>query len=74
MADNRMTAEQAGYMELEGAKKDGDCHKVNVSGGVSLELGCCNEFEPKAPTVKRFQCEGCKYHKDKSMGARMVRK
>jgi len=60
-ADTRMSASAAGYMELEGAKKDADCHKVKVSGGVSSELGCCNEFFPESKTVKAFRCGNCNY-------------
>jgi hypothetical protein len=60
---NRLSAAQAGYMELEGAKKDGDCRKVEVKGGISKELGCCNEFQPEEKTTKRFSCGTCEYHK-----------
>ena len=41
------SAEQAGYMELEGAQKDADCSKVEIEGGVSSALGCCNEYQPQ---------------------------
>jgi len=60
-ADHRMSAEQAGYMELQGARKDADCRKVNVPGGVSKELGCCNEFEPQDDSVQEFECGQCEY-------------
>lgn len=60
---DRMTDKQAGYMELEGAKKEGDCRKVAVQGGVSFQLGCCNEFEPESKTVKQFKCGNCEYRK-----------
>lgn len=59
----RLTAAQAGYMELASAKKDADCRKVEVAGGISKELGCCNEFQPEARTTKRFRCGDCEYRK-----------
>lgn len=49
----------AGYMELDGAKKDAECEIVQVVGGVSKELGCCNLFKPK-DSVKKFSCGTCK--------------
>jgi hypothetical protein len=64
----RLTAEQAGYMELSGAQKDGDCHKVQVDGGVSRELGCCNEFQPQSEQTQRFDCGDCEYVTDVSGG------
>lgn len=57
-ADSRMSPEAAGYMELEGADKAGDCGKVRVKGGVSKKLGCCNEFNPQTK-VKEFRCGTC---------------
>lgn len=63
--DDRLTPEQAGYMELVGAVKDADCHKVRVPGGVSQERGCCNKFEPFRKTVKEFECGQCEYLKGK---------
>ncbi len=57
----RLTAAQAGYMELSGAEKDAECRKVAVPGGVSKELGCCNEFQPESKYVKRFRCGDCEY-------------
>jgi hypothetical protein len=48
-------------MELAGAQKDGDCSKVDVEGGVSLDLGCCNEFEPQDDSTQAFSCGNCKY-------------
>ena len=47
-------------MELEGATKDADCSKVQVEGGVSSDLGCCNDFEPK-PGAQEFKCGNCSY-------------
>lgn len=55
----RLTAAQAGYMELTGAKKDGDCHKVYVEDGISKKLGCCNEFNPQSSMTNRFRCGDC---------------
>ncbi len=63
MRDSRIPASKAGYMELVGAKKDGDCRKVNVSGGVSLERGCCNEFERESRYTTKFSCGTCTFQK-----------
>jgi hypothetical protein len=62
-ADDRIPADKAGYMELAGAVKDGDCHKVRVQGGVSKNLGCCNKFEPESKSVQQFKCGNCEYLK-----------
>lgn len=59
----RLSADAAGYMELAGAKKDADCEKVQVSGGVSQMLGCCNKFEPDSASAKKFSCGTCEYVK-----------
>jgi hypothetical protein len=56
----RMTPEAAGYMELDGANKAGDCDKVKVPGGVSKKLGCCNEFKPDKGATE-FRCGTCKH-------------
>jgi hypothetical protein len=58
---DRISAKSAGYMELAGAVKDADCEKVEVKGGVSSALGCCNKFEPQTDEVKKFSCGGCEY-------------
>ncbi len=50
-------------MELAGAKKDADCVIVEVKGGVSRELGCCNEFEPANSRTRKFSCGTCEYVK-----------
>ena len=63
--ESRLTAAQAGYMELAGAVKDADCRKVSVPGGISSELGCCDEFEPEARDTKQFRCGDCEYKKGK---------
>jgi hypothetical protein len=52
--------EQAGYMELDGAQKDADCSKVQVEGGVSSDLGCCNEFQPQQGAAE-FKCGNCTF-------------
>ena len=65
MADNRFTSSEAGYMELVGARKDGECSKVKVSGGVSLERGCCNKFERESRYTTKFSCGTCEYQKPK---------
>lgn len=57
----RITAEQAGYLELPDAVKDADCSVVEVDGGVSSDRGCCNSFGWKTEDVKKFACGECKY-------------
>lgn len=57
----RESADHAGYMELEGAVKDADCQRVMVAGGVSRELGCCNDFKPQGKTTKLFRCGACRF-------------
>lgn len=54
----RASAEAAGYMELDGAAKDGDCELVDVPGGVSGQKGCCNLFGPQ-PGADGFRCGEC---------------
>jgi hypothetical protein len=63
----RMPSAQAGYMELSGARKDGDCEKVEVAGGISQARGCCNEFRPESSDTQKFSCGSCEYHREKSM-------
>jgi ribosomal protein S27AE len=58
---NQVSQAQAGYMELEGAEKDGRCKKV--AGEISRELGCCNLFGPEAAHTKKFSCGTCEYVK-----------
>ena len=62
----------AGYMELAGAKKDAQCRKVEVSGGVSKGLGCCNEFHPESKDTSKFSCGTCEYVKNLGLGARLA--
>ena len=60
----RKSAEEAGYMELRGAGKDGDCSEVKVPGGISREKGCCNEFEPQSDDTEVFSCGTCEYKRE----------
>lgn len=62
---DRVPGKQAGYVELPGAKKDGDCSVVAVLGGISLQKGCCNNFQlgPNAET-EEFKCGSCRFHED----------
>lgn len=57
---NKLSAADAGYMEFPGAIKDADCKHVDVAGGVSSELGCCNEFAWDG-TEKEFECGTCTF-------------
>lgn len=57
----RITAEQAGYLELPDAVKDADCEIVEVEGGVSSERGCCNSYGWRSANPKGFSCGECKY-------------
>ncbi len=57
----KVSAEAAGYMELAGAKKDGDCKIVDVGGGISKELGCCNLFKPRNTKTNKFSCGTCHF-------------
>ena len=59
--DAKVPESQAGYMELSGAQKDAECKKVDVQGGISSNLGCCNLFEPQDETVQQFKCGNCEY-------------
>lgn len=61
MEDKRISAEAAGYMELTGAKKDGDCEIVKVAGGISKQRGCCNEFKPEDRYTTQFRCGTCRF-------------
>jgi hypothetical protein len=59
--DGKIPSAKAGYMELSGAKKDGGCRKVEVAGGVSKKLGCCNLFAPESAKTCEFRCGTCEY-------------
>lgn len=59
-ASGKISSDQAGYMELDGAQKDGDCSKVQVDGGVSKDKGCCNIFDP-GDGAQSFGCANCEY-------------
>jgi hypothetical protein len=63
----RIDSKIAGYMELSGAQKDGDCVRVKVANGISQRLGCCNLFEPDKG-AKLFSCGTCEYSRER--GAR----
>jgi hypothetical protein len=54
----RVSASTAGYMELDGAQKSGDCDLVEVAEGVAGEKGCCNLFTPQ-PAAGEFECAQC---------------
>ena len=55
---SKLDPDYAGYMELTGATKDGDCRIV--TGQISKEKGCCNLFHPDGDPDK-FSCGTCKY-------------
>lgn len=57
----RVSPESAGYMELKDAQKDGDCEMVEVDGGISKQLGCCDLFTPENEDVQQFRCGKCKF-------------
>jgi len=57
----RISAQAAEYMELAGAVKDADCEKVDVKGGVSSQLGCCDKFFPENKKTSQFRCGTCEY-------------
>lgn len=59
--DNRKTAKEVDYMELPGAVKDADCRRVRVEGGVSKQLGCCNDFKLNPDGSRLFSCGTCKF-------------
>jgi len=58
---SKIPSARAGYMELKGAKKDAQCSKVEVAGGVSQCLGCCDHFRPENDKVDAFKCGSCEY-------------
>lgn len=66
--DSRASAEEAGYLELDGAVKDSDCETVNVDGGVSSAGGCCNLWN-RVPAAKNFSCGTCTKIKQGAPGA-----
>ncbi len=57
---DRISSTAAGYMELEGARKDGECRVVEVKNGVSGQLGCCNLYNPMKG-AQLFNCANCEY-------------
>jgi len=56
----RIPEQLAGYMELQGAQKDADCKVVEVQGGISSKLGCCNNFDPQ-DGAQVFSCGTCDF-------------
>jgi hypothetical protein len=59
--DGKMSGEQAGYIELDGAQKDADCMVVMVDGGVSSDMGICRQkFDPQDGATA-FNCGSCNY-------------
>ena len=56
----KISEQISGYMELPGAVKDGGCLIVDVRGGVSKDLGCCNLFFWDG-SKKLFSCGTCKH-------------
>jgi hypothetical protein len=61
MNETRISESEAGYLELPGATKDGDCNVVEVQGGISKGRGCCNSFKWASEDVEGFKCGECKY-------------
>lgn len=57
--DRKISKTAAGYMNLDGAVEDAQCHIVD--GHISLDLGCCNLFNPGAG-VNKFSCGTCTFH------------
>jgi hypothetical protein len=57
----KYTAKEVAYMELSGAVKDAGCKIVDVKGGVSRQLGCCNEFQPQSEKTCLFSCGTCEF-------------
>jgi hypothetical protein len=65
LPEGRESAEEAGYLELKNAEKDGDCSKVNVPGGISRDLGCCDLYQPESEDTESFKCGVCEYVRTK---------
>lgn len=57
----KVSAKSVDYTELPGAEKDADCSHVEVKGGVSSDLGCCNDFDYERGKPKQFRCGTCEY-------------
>lgn len=73
MNKKRANEHSAGYMELGGAVKDGDCEIVDVSGGVSSDLGCCDLFWPESKAARKFSCGTCEFVEVKPLAAKEAR-
>lgn len=63
--ESRVSEQEAGYMELDGAQKDADCETVVVQGGISSQLGCCNLFDPQGG-AQVFSCGTCTHIENSS--------
>jgi broad specificity phosphatase PhoE len=63
LQSNRVSGPAAGYMELDGAKKDSDCRIVEVPDGVSTKRGCCNLYHP-VDGADEFRCGECTFLTD----------
>lgn len=61
-APHRVSAIAAGYLELEGAQKDGDCAIVEVKNGISKDRGCCNLWDSR-PKADKFSCGTCTFER-----------
>jgi hypothetical protein len=59
--DTKANEHSAGYMELTGAQKDGDCEIVEVDGGISRDRACCNLFWPSSEQTTKFSCGTCEF-------------
>jgi len=68
MNKKRANEHSAGYMELAGAQKDAECEIVEVNGGVSSKLGCCDLFWPENEQAKVFSCGTCEFVEVKPLG------
>jgi hypothetical protein len=73
MNAKRTNENSAGYMELAGAAKDSDCELVEVEGGVSSKLGCCDLFWPENEQTKVFSCGTCEFVEVKPLGKQEAR-
>jgi hypothetical protein len=68
-ADGKTSAAAAGYMELAGAEKDGQCDVVEVAGGVSLDSGMCRKLFDAESDADEFCCDDCTHSSGADKGA-----
>jgi len=73
MNKKRANEHSAGYMELSGATKNAECEIVEVNGGVSSKLGCCDLFWPENEQTKVFSCGTCEFVEVKPLGKEEAR-